>query len=253
MSTDAKALYNFLTASKDVSMGATLGQFSCDYLELDSSKPVEFGQALLAIQGLAFRVSQQINEIGFPLDERNEVYRYFSPFQPLLDYTSYRQNMQWARQQFLTNKNVQKLLILDAVIAGRIGHAPELNNLDDLQSDIEDLVSSFVNSDLEQSFKNGILKRLLQIQSALKNYEVFGAEIVINETARVLGSVTLYNEARPTAEANRTDAVSKLRKFGSKVVSGISKSRDLIEDLEFLSDAGAEATAALISDMSDRA
>ena len=250
VSTDAKALYDFLVASKEATLGTRLGDFACSYLGLPKG---EYGQALLAIQGLAFRVNQAINSIDLPQAERNEIFKYFSPFLPLLNYTSYSQNMQWARQQFIQDAHVGKLMILDAVMAGKIGHAPELNDINGLVLSIEEVIEVFRSSDLPINLRNAILKRLLQIQSSLSNYEVFGAQSVVDETAKIIGMISMYNQAHPKAAVNKTDAVTVFREYSKKIATGISKARNLVEDIQFLTDAGVEAVGTNLEDMSDRA
>ena len=250
MSTDVKALHDFLVASEKANLTTSLGKFSCEYLDVEETR---LGEALLAIQGLAFRISQMINTIDLPEAERKDVYRYFHPFQSLLNYTTYSQTMQIVRRDFIKKEAVAKLVILDAIIAGKIGHVPELSNISDLGQDIDKIIECFRKSDLPSNLRQAILKRLLQIKSALKNYEIFGAQSIVDETANIIGVISLYSEMNPQSSVNKSEATSLFRQFSRKVVTGISKSRDLVEDLQFLADAGAEAAGIHIEDMSDKA
>ena len=251
VSTDAKALYNFLNASKGVPGTKKIGEFAADYLKFDPKE--ELGEAIMAIQGLAFRVSQKISKLDLPVTEKDDVFAYFQPFQPLIDYTTFGKDINWARSVFFRDGKVGKLLILDGILAGLVGHAPELDDRDRILSDLDNLIEVVNTSTLPEKLRKAVAVRLLQIRASLRNYEIFGSESVVEETANVLGVVSLYSSIAPEADINATDAVTKLREFGGRIVKGVSKTRDFVDDLEFLSDAGSEAVSGLLTDMSDQA
>lgn len=253
MSTDAKALYDFLfyaiTDPEDV--GATyLSSYTTRYLGYHDD---DVGEAILAIQGLAFRVSQAVQALTLPKAQKETVQSYLLPLLPLVNFATYKKNVTTLRNDFLVFAKVGQLLIINSMLEGSEYEQPDIDVDDNLLEEVTRVTSAVLKSSLHEGLKDAILQKLRHIEIALRNVEVFGAKTVLDDIIAILGVVAVAEG--DGSEGNSEDdssVLQKVKSFSHKALSKVRSVRKIYRDYEFLADAAAEV-AGLLEDHSDAA
>lgn len=207
-----------------------------------------FGEAVASVQQIAFRINQSLLKLNLPERQGKLIRQYFDPFKPLLDYSTFDKSISTLRNQWLKPTVVDNLLLLEPFLIGSGFQRPRIEGAEGLASEIPMLITTIKSSKIDDALKKAINARLLQIEFSIRNYEVLGAEKVVDDVAAILGIVSLANEDADVEKSK--SAVKSVKSFAKKVFKAIRVTRQVADDMKFLGD-GAGDLAGYLEDFSD--
>ena len=182
----------------------------------------ESGYAIIDLLTLTNKVTTQIQAIDLPDRQKNLLKQRFGPCHKLMDFSTYAQKIPQFKSSTLNENQADELLTIDLVLQGGGFANPVLEDDKVIEEILNKLIEEVKVSGLPTELKNAILFRLLQIERSLRNANVLGSSVLLDDITKLVGALDIV-ASEQTGES--ADNKKKINSIKAKVVAASKKIR----------------------------
>ena len=194
----------------------------------------DVGYAIIDFLTLTNKVTTQIQALELPERQKNLLKQRFGPCHKLMDFSTYGQKVAQFRLQTINQNQTDELLTIDLVLQGGGFSNPPLENNEVIEEILKSLMSEVKSSTLPTQLKNAILFRLLQIERSLRNANVLGSSVLLDDVTKLVGALAIVASEQKT-DADETK--KQINSIKSKIIAASKKIRSVrnyAKDAEFI-------------------
>jgi hypothetical protein len=221
VTTSAQALNELLSfLSKNSQKNARFLTVAAEHLKIDGP----FGEvdALKSIIGICIQIEADIENVPLEEKEKNQLRKYFSPFRGLINMSHAHLDINNAKSNFLNAEHLVGLMNIHMALSVHVQRPQMPAEYLKCAKDARALAEEVSNSELPERAKEILVRRLLQVSSAVENFGLMGSQALEESIETLLGSIVVYSEQAISKEEK--GFLKRATGIAGKIVQGLKKS-----------------------------